>query len=672
MKMKINQLFLYAFFALLAFTACQDEEVNVNNPDTQEIIQPDSQVAAFMSSVTANYGAYDDILDESSCFSIELPVTIIVGDITIVIETLEDIEGLEELFEAFEDEDDFFDFVFPITIIFSDYSEIVIENLDQLETFIEECDLDEDGVDDDIIQCVDFVYPITFSVFNTAFDIVETVTIENDEALYNFLDGLDDDEEALIVSLNYPVTLVYANGETITVTSNQELADAIEAAEDDCEDDEEEDICDLNLEDLEAILLECPFDVEIYDENDDLSDTLQLVFNASGSVVVTGDVAVVDEGEWDLLETDLETKLIIEGLQTFTLANGLWLLDECDEDGELEFVKETDNGHFTMELELDCEGDGEDDCTQEEVSDYLLSCNIIPTVDGYTSPLTTFQFSEDNTIFTMYQGDLPHSGTWDISSDEDGIFIVINFTPFIDQYYNGQWYLSECDDNGLVFHQGDRELILVCQAYEENPFECFGNYDLSVCDDETQDTTEAFDLNLIFSNCPNDDVSYEFYHTVEDAENQTNPLPNPFNNTTNPQTIYSRVSLAGDPNIFEIFTHDLIVEDCTNYCTEEDVDGILMECIWNAVNYNGSDNLMEWNFDFEGANNIVVIYTDTETIDATWITSQSEDGVVVTFSNVAGPNIQAINGEWLVVECTEEALQLQRGNDFLILERNCE
>jgi hypothetical protein len=98
----------------------------------------------------------------------------------------------------------------------------------------------------------------------------------------------------------------------------------------------------------------------------------------------------------------------------------------------------------------------------------------------------------------------------------------------------------------------------------------------------------------------------------------------------------------------------------------------LLECIWNAVSYNGSDNLMNWNFDFESANQIVVIYTDSQTIDATWSTSQSSDGVIVTFANVAGPNIQAITGEWLVIECEANRVELHRQDDILVLERNCD
>ena len=49
-------------------------------------------------------------------------------------------------------------------------------------------------------------------------------------------------------------------------------------------------------------------------------------------------------------------------------------------------------------------------------------------------------------------------------------------------------------------------------------------------------------MNLIFSDCPSDDVVYDFYLTSADAENEVNPLVNPFVNiVAYEQTIYSRV-----------------------------------------------------------------------------------------------------------------------------------
>lgn len=756
MKSRINHLFIYAFFALLTFTSCQDETIDVNNPEEQEIIQPNSQLSNFIGNVTANCGDYDNILDESSCFSIELPVTIIVGDVTIVIETLDDLEELEDLFAQYENEDDFFDFVFPFTIMFNDYTQVVIESEEQLEDFIEDCEIE----DDEVIECVDFVYPISFSVFNADFNIVDTVTISNDEALYNFLEALGGDDNALIVSINYPVTLVYANGDTIEVNSNQELSDAIEAAEADCDDDNDD--CDINMQGLENILLECGFEAQFYSESGDLTNSLQFQFSESGLVTVTGDPTVVETGEWNIVETDLGYKLVIEGLETFGIANGLWLLTDCDDDNELEFTQETDNGIVTMKLELDCEGNL--DCDAQQIAINLKECQwwlgtnlLSPNNNG---PLN---FHEGGTVTIGNNEEA--IGTWEVLLGNTGVFLILDLQGDY-EVLSRDWRIVVCEDDRLELVSDNDQLILEqgCETYGE-VFDCFGNFELVEClgpnneaefnlsadtigvidcqyafvatFHETQADAEAginaivetesywstsgevylrieaengnfevftiflnteecnyfecfesfdaileqcddgtdgpyyFDLTVAFSNCnPNADV-VTYYETLVDAETNVNAISNPetYAMLGVEAVVYTRVVIGDQYQIFPII---LIVENCSSSCSELDVDGFLVECIWNAVNYNGSDNLMNWNFDFEPNSQTVVIYNNETTIDATWTTSQSEDGVIVTFSNVAGPNIQAITGEWLVVECEENRLQLQSGDNILVLERTCE
>ena len=133
------------------------------------------------------------------------------------------------------------------------------------------------------------------------------------------------------------------------------------------------------------------------------------------------------------------------------------------------------------------------------------------------------------------------------------------------------------------------------------------------------------------------------------------------------------MSLAGDPNTFEIFEHHLIVELCNpSGCSEQEVDAHLVECIWNIVNFNSSDDLVIYDFDFNN-DGTVVIAGDGQTITALWSTSQSGDGVILEFSQVNGANIQAISGAWLVVECGDGVLQLENNSDdFMIMEQSCE
>lgn len=656
MKINFNHLLIYTFFALIFFTACQDETTEINNPEEQEMIVADSQLARFMGNVTANYGEYDNFLDESSCFSLELPVTIIIGDITIVIETLDDLDEVEDLFSQYENEEDFFDFVFPLTIIFNDYTPVIIENAEQLENFIANCEIEED----EVIECVDFVYPISFSVFNANFNIIDTVIIESDEALYNFLEELSDDDNALVVGLNYPVTLVYANGETVEVNSNQELSDAIEAAEMDCEDNVEE--CDINLQELENILLECGFDAEFYNTNGNLTNTLQLQFNASGTVTATGDPTVVETGEWDIIETELGYKLVIEGFETFGLANGLWLLTDCEGNG-LDFTKETNEGLVTMRLELNC-----------DIGEDVFNCFGDFEIEECLGPNNEAEFNLGASTIGLV--DCPFSFFASFHVTEADAQANLNAIADSESYWSstGQVYLR------IESETGNYEIFTIYLIAQEcnNVLGCLQTTDIVLCD-ENNDGIENFNLYeglYEVENCVvTDPVNVSYHETLADAENATNPLPEvtSYSNVTNPQTVYVRIEVVADPNIFEVLEMGLYLEDCNpSGCTEEDVDSFLVTCIWNAVNFNGSDNLMNWNFDFEPNSQTVVIYNNESTIDATWTTSQTDEGVIVTFTNVAGPNIQAITGEWLVLECEENRLQLIRDNDFLVLERTCE
>lgn len=754
MNIKFKHSVFLFLFALLSLTACQDESAEVNNPDTQETLEPSSVLANLMSRASANFGAADDILDDSSCFSVQLPVTIVVSDITIVIETESDLEQLEDIFDAIEDEY-ILDFIFPITIIFSDYSEIVIENEEQLESFIDQCDAE----DDDVIECVDFIYPISFSVFDSEFNTIDTVVIENDQELYVFLDGLEDDNNTLIVSLNYPVILEYAYGETVEVNSNQELAEAIEIAQDDCDDDEEN---DCNEEEIAELLIECPWDIE--DEFNDF-DNYQFVFSQDGTLAITeGETTTAIGGAWNLSVTDNGILLTIAELTAFQDdLGGTWLITACDDD---ELVIERND--FIIVLEQDCEDDL--DCTAPEINANLIECAWLLETNLIDSVIAIYvYFSENGMVLNANQDNTESEiGNYDVTIINSEIYIELNLEDGF-EVLNGLWEVVECEDGNLYlikddnyielqqdcdFNEGnevfdcfgDYELVecandageaefnlsaetigltdcqyefipsfhtsqtdaegdlgaisntesyysvsgevylrieanngnfeiftIYLNAVECNLFECFQSFDavIGVCD-ENNDDYEVFNLTTAFANCTPEADVVTYHETQQDADAYNNAIANPeaYINISTEQVIYVRVEID---NQFEVFPIVIYVEDCDEGgCSEEDVDAFLTECIWNIVNFNGDDNLIEYNFDFEMSSQIVVIYSNDLTIDATWTTSQSDEGVIIEFSNVAGPEIQAITGGWLVVECEIDRLQLQRENDFLVLEQNCD
>ena len=219
---------------------------------------------------------------------------------------------------------------------------------------------------------------------------------------------------------------------------------------------------------------------------------------------------------------------------------------------------------------------------------------------------------------------------------------------------------------------------LIVEDCTTNPFECFTSFDaiLELCD-EGNDGFEVFDLTIAYADCTPtvDNVSY--YLSIADADTGTNAIayPQSFTNTSSPQTIYVRVEVDGTYEVFEIL---IKVVDCsTSDCTEGDVDNILMECIWKITSYNGDDNLINYTLDFVNLEDVVITNLDNnETITSFWSTSTSNDGEVeITFDNVAAPEIQAITGTWIVVECTSEQLVLHNTNNDnieIMMDRICD
>jgi len=653
MKSILNRFFLFALFALFSFTACQDEATELDNPNAQETVVPSSLLANLVSRTTANFGASDDILDGSNCFSVELPVTFVIENITVTVETESDLDQLYDILDNFEG--DILDFVFPITIVFNDYTELVIDNEGQLQNVINQCNTDAYN----LIECVDFVYPLAFSIFDSYFNLLDINIIENDEALYHFIDDLENDDNVIIASLNFPIKLEFANGEIIEINSNQQLTDALESAEENCTAFNEN---ECNEEDIDSLLLECPWD--IFDAISSY-ENYQLIFYTDGTLAITeGETTSAIGGFWNLSTTDDGLILRLFELTAFQDdLGGEWLIVECNDD-----VLKIIRGDTTIELGQNCEDDL--NCNLNTITTNLKEC--LWELAAYSSYPEfvglDLEFYEDATFSIFQNGEVYNiDNNWSLNLVGNTLFLVLD-TNFED--LGGSWQIIQCDDDRFELVKANQSIILEQDCEIGNPFECFESFDakIEVCDNGTDGLTE-FNLNLAFSNCEADEIIY--YTSVSDAESAVNPIANPttYNTADAESTVFAKVKIN---NQFSIFPTQLLVIDCSNEsCTVEDVDAILIECIWNVVSFNGSDSLIEYNFDFEANTQTVVIYTSEITIDAMWSTFQSSQGVIIAFSNVSGPNIQAITGEWLVVECENNRLKIQRENDILILERAC-
>ncbi len=766
------RLILLSLFALISFYSCQTEVLE-ETQNQEETINAGSAVARLMRSTAANNGTLDNIMDGTDCFSVNLPVTIIANGITITIDSLEDLELLQEIFDEFQDDEDVLEFFFPITIVLNDHTDITIQNHEELQAFIEECT--EDDVDD-VIECVDFVYPISFSIYNSAFQIIDTVVIENDEALYDFLEELEENPAggAIIASLNYPVTLIYSDGSTIEVNSNQELQAAINAADGFCEDDDTQ---DCNLNDVELFLLECEWVIHSFNGDDNLQ-AYSINFNENGTFSISeGGTPNAIAGHWELSETDAGLVLSLTELTALDQdLGGDWLITVCEED-EIKLIRENSAGLVNyVILDRHCEGDI--DCSAQQVSNSLVECVWHSGTNAVSSDyIGVFNFDPSGVFTLTTPAGNVITGQWNIALTDTGIYLVVSFPePYAE--LSGEWELYQCEDGRIKFINGDQYIVFEqdctndtycedlqanigdecetpegvvgiidencncvtdvnefdCPDYQSNigdlcenpngvtgildencncvtdnafdcpdlqanvgdecidadgnvgvvtencecvsdvpnPFECFSNVELVVCDDDVADGITEFNLELSFPNCPQDNVEITYHASLADAEIGVEALASPYVNISNPQTIYARIVLAGTVQ-YEVFEVHLFVENCNpDPCTADNIAMFLSECHWIPVSVNGSDDFSTVHLVF-GADGQLLAEGLSTTANGSWsVTGDPANGVYLligSFNNV----FQVLTGEWLVAQCSEtEMVLINNANDNqILLQREC-
>ena len=365
----MKKLLLFPFFALLMFMSCQQEVVDVTPPSETEALVADSELTALISSTSKMDGSKDNIIDKASCMLIELPVTVIVNGLEIIIDSEEDYKVIKAIFDEFEDDSDNLEIVFPITIVLADHSEIIIENRQALENLIAECQ-GENEPDDDI-ECIDFQYPISFSVYDTQFQVIDVVTIENDRQLFKFIYRVKQGE--VFASLNFPVTMVLADGSTIEVHNNQELQSTINEAKDACDEDDNNDYHDHDFtkERLDSLLMTCPWIVhEIERNEDDLTEVYReyaIVFHDDNVVKVRTRSGDMLTGTWSTRVTDRGAliKLEFDTLVDFKLE---WFVYDLDA-GRIKLYQAGGN---RIILTKNC--DIVIDYTKERIESYLQEC----------------------------------------------------------------------------------------------------------------------------------------------------------------------------------------------------------------------------------------------------------------------------------------------------------
>ncbi|XLS28446.1 hypothetical protein ACJD0Z_14710 [Flavobacteriaceae bacterium M23B6Z8] len=337
---------------VLMLTACQNE-VDVVSPEPGapgERIEVGSSTAQAIVQVGRLDGSLDNIIDGASCLSIVYPVTVTANSVTVEVLSVNDMAVIEGIFDADIEDEDILEIAYPITVINDAHQVITVANDAELETLGNNCV--EGGLDNDN-ECIDFVYPLTFFIFNTVSEITNQVQIRNDRDLFVFMNGVSVEE---VISLDYPVSLISHEGADIAVNSNQQLTTAIIGAEEDCDEDDDNNFNDDDFADgeLEALLTECIWRISRFKRNGTpqafVSWTVE--FRTDGSITILNPSQIIGiDGTWSTRFTeegsfvDLDMGDVVE----FTLQ---WNVNKVDQNTIYIF---SSTGSY-IELEKECEG----------------------------------------------------------------------------------------------------------------------------------------------------------------------------------------------------------------------------------------------------------------------------------------------------------------------------
>lgn len=335
---------------MVLFTGCQKEYVKINEPDKKVTISPGDTIADLIRKVTLKDGSFDNIIDGCSAISIKFPYNIQVNDQLVQINSLGDIEAIIQGSIQYEDD---FELIFPVTILYSDYSELTLNSEDDLEALQVRYNA---NLNDDDIECLDFVYPIDLCTYNTMFQNANCITAENDFDLYNLFNDLTD----LVVEIEYPIEVKTSDNFTFTISDNTELEDQINNYINSCdendevefnEDNDSTDSSSVEISDT-SLITSGEWTITLFaDETEDTEDTVSfssylIKFNPDFTVQAVSGTETID-GIWDFRVYDNLKTILIE------FNSDESLLEDLNDEWEI-LVLTND----TIELQAESDSDG--------------------------------------------------------------------------------------------------------------------------------------------------------------------------------------------------------------------------------------------------------------------------------------------------------------------------
>ncbi len=424
------------FLMLVSFVviSCQKEETEFIDETPEGVITANSTFAKLLQNLSQNNGGIDDFIDGTPCSSIQYPYQLIINGQTITIENESDLSNIAGITSPIT-------IVFPITVAFEDFSTLVVNNQGELNALADVCEDINEAID-----CIDLVYPLTFFVYNSNNEQIDTVVIQSDAQLFSFLSSLD---EGVYVALEFPITVVLADGSTATVTSITQLQALVE----DCED-----IVDPLPLELETVLTTDSWFISFFfDGEDETSEfsSYEFVFNTNGTATATSG-STIEDGTWSIQASgsSQNLKLILDFGDEDPV-------DELDEDWKVidftnELIRLKKGNHFLTFSRTPFTGGG---ASAQELKDVLTDGNWFVGLfledgdDDETSNFNSLNFNFiPSGLIVVTNPSSTLFGTWFVMEDGDELTLILNF--------DDAYPLDELDDDWMVVQFNNNQIEL--------------------------------------------------------------------------------------------------------------------------------------------------------------------------------------------------------------------
>jgi len=335
MKTTFTKTLLLTFLIINALSSCRKEEIESIQAPADEVLIADSSIASLIQKTSSNDGSNDNIIDKSNCFNIKFPINVTVNGNDITVNSEDDYKIIEFIFDDSDDDIDSLIISFPVTITLEDFTEITINSLTELNSYSTNCN-GENEPDDDI-ECLDFKYPISASVFNKDNEIIKAVTISSDNEFYGFIKNLSGSNN--FVTINFPIDVTLADGSQILINNLKELESIINVHKNDCDEDDDydynDDDCNECDEEQLALLLTSCSDWSIdkleryYRNYDYYYDGYIFNFFTDGTVSAYYD-NTTDYGTWTTSGTGKNLVVNIN-IPNLPYCNNNWVLNEISQ-----------------------------------------------------------------------------------------------------------------------------------------------------------------------------------------------------------------------------------------------------------------------------------------------------------------------------------------------------